>query len=719
METKDLVFEIGVEELPSPYFDCVYKEKNRLEKILKEKSLVFDEFEIFITPRRIVFSVKGIPVKQEEKEEVVKGPVYDKSFDDAGNPTKALEGFLRSKGIDDVSSVFKLEEKKKVRAAVKVLTGGNKAIDVLAEALPGFVTAFTFPRNMGWNDSGVRFPRPIRWLMCVYGEELVPVEAAGLKAGKTSYGHRYVSPGAIEIESAASFFKQLSERKIILSETERYDAVSNALEDLCSSKGWTSIKFDAGLLASTARLSENPYPVTGSFREEYLSLPSDVLATCMKKHQKIFACYDTKGKLVNSFIAVLDGQRKRDDLIQSGYENVLESRLKDAAFFIKEDTKAPFEKFAERMNEIAFLGNLGTFEDKVARMISLADTLGQKAEMGSDNFKLSAANIKSLKEAARFCKADLVSNIVYEFPELQGIAGREYLMNEGKEAELYTAVSDHYLPLSLSDDIDTEKYSSSSVALTSALLGIIDRVDTVVGALGQGIGISGSEDPYALRRASGCIIKIIRAFQINLSLSDIVDASIQSFGEMLKVDADELRDKVLALLKDRLVYEAGESAGSVEGMIFEAVCETSFDDIADVFQRTEELKSFFADSATKDDFVNAVKMVERTKNITRKFSTSEYGDVDPALLKDAEEKKLFESYVSVKEKIKQEIVEKRYKNALKYFVSALNNELDAFFDKVLVNVDDEHIRVNRQRLLSNIHLLITSDIAELSKVHGL
>ena len=716
-EKKELVFEVGMEELPSPYFDCIYREEKKLSSILVDNGLFFDTFKIYVTPRRMVFYVAGVPVVQEEKEEIKKGPGIDQAYDTGGNPSKALIGFVKSAGVD-IKDIFQVEESKRTRVAVKVKSGGGKAADVFCEILPRFLSAFIFPRNMGWNDSCIRFPRPIRWLFCMFGDETIPVEVAGLRASNVSFGHRYVSKSELVISNASEYFTKLEFAKIILDEEKRIDKIRAGLKIAAESKGWASFGFNEDLIKTVSRLTEQPYVVHGGFREEYLDLPSDVLATCMKKHQKIFACYDKNGSLVNSFLGVIDGKRKRDDLIQAGYENVLESRLRDASFFIKEDMKEPLEASVPRMKEITFLGKMGTFADKINRMNVMCDAVGSLARFGKDGV-LSSDNILHLKEAAKLCKVDLVSHIVFEFPELQGIAGREYLKREGKHEEVYRAVSNHYLPLTLSDDINVAEYSTKEVGWVSALLGIIDRLDTVVGALGSGIEISGSEDPFALRRASGGIVKIMRAFDVQVSLRALVDKAIDSFGGCLTVEENLLVEKVFGLLKDRLVYEAQEKSGSVERMILDGVIEASCDDIADVFARLEALKSVYSDEGKRELFVKAVKIAERTKNITKSMNAENYADVSEELLKEVEEKALFSAVINVKDRILQLIAGKFYDKAICTFADSLNDVVHAFFDKVLVNVDDVDIRLNRQRLLFSINKMVSDQIADLSVIHGL
>jgi len=441
----------------------------------------------------------------------------------------------------------------------------------------------------------------------------------------------------------------------------------------------------------------------------------------MKKHQKIFACYNTSGTLVNKFIAIIDGKRPQLALIRKGYENVLESRLRDAYFFINEDSKEPLASKTCKLHDIIFLGKLGTVYDKIQRLKNLSLFLGAQARFNGIEL-LSKEQCILLGESALLCKTDLVTHLVFEFPELQGIAGREYLKREGKPAHVSQAVSDHYLPKTLSDSVDIKKYKDISVGRVAALLSILDKFDTIIGALASGIEISGSEDPYALRRASGGIIKLIRSFAINFSITELIERTYAAYAESdikehLSVSCDDITERALSLLKERFLYETGEPAGSIERMIVDAVISSHFNDINDVFARYTILKQLY--KSKRAQFVDACKIVERTRNILKSYSGDLSGSIDTALLVEDAEKNLNMVFAKHHESIRALINEKKYDEALLTFAESFKNEVHMFFDKVLVNVDDASIRKNRMLLMKKINELFTKEVADLAVIYGL
>ncbi len=723
-DKRDFILEVGIEEMPASYFECIYDSKDKIIELFQTQGLLFNDFVIYITPRRIVFHIIGLDETQQKKEEVIKGPAIKQCYDKNGKPTAALKGFLRSKGAKE-KDIIEIKDDKRHCVAVKKSIGGERSEVVLKDLLPKVVKSFSFPRNMIWNESCIRFPRPIRWILSIFGGVVVNIEISGLASSSTTYGHRYISPGNISIKDTKDFFRKLRQRKIILDEDERIKIINRELLKNAARLKLDPKLFDKDLIRLISRLTENPFLICGDFKKEYLRLPADVLSTCMKKNQKIFACYNSKGMLVNKFIAVLDGKRKKLDDIRKGYENVLESRLKDAAFFINEDSKEPFEKKREKLNELIFLGKLGTVYDKTERLRQLCAYLGEHA-LFNDNVRLSPKEYDYLGQSASHCKNDLVTHLVYEFPELQGIAGREYLKKEGKPWEFYQPVSDHYLPKTLSDEINIKKYSNPSVGYMCALLGIVDRFDTIVGVLGTGIEMSGSEDPYAIRRASGGMVKLIRSFKVSFSLAGLFEQSYRSYEnikglsrEQFKhsVSKDDLLQKIFNIFKERVIYEAGEAPASIEGMILEAVLKSFSDDIYNVFKRYEVLKKIALHK--REVFYGACKVVERTANIIRAYKKELQGDVQQDLFQDNLEREVFKAFNSSKDEISSYIKNQSYEEATIVYADTFFELLHRFFDSVLVNVDDEKIQKNRLLLMKAINEIYTRDVADLSLIQGL
>jgi glycyl-tRNA synthetase beta chain len=716
----DVVFEIGVEELPSPYFDCIYSQKEKVETYFKSFDIAYEALSIFITPRRIVFYLTRVQPLTARKEELIKGPSKDKAYDATGNPTKALEGFMRSKDAS-VSDLINIQDGKRECVGIKRMSGGKKVESILPEVFATLLSLFTFPRTMSWNASRFRFPRPIRWSLCLYGDKKIPVECAGLKASNVTYGHRYISPGKIVCTDVKDYFLHIKKNKIILSEDERIALIREQLSTKADELALNGKNFNEELVHMLARLSEQPFALLGNFRKEYLELPSDVLATCMKHHQKIFACFNTKGKLTNQFIAFLDGKRKQLNRIQEGYENVLESRLRDAAFFIKEDRKVDFKTRYESLKDIVFLGALGTLHDKCERMQKLARVLANDAFfLGSE--KLSHEESAYVVQSAHLCKIDLMTQLVYEFPELQGVAGREYLKAEGYPPQVYQSVSDHYLPKSLNEDI--KKYKDSSVGRVAALLGIVDRFDTIVGAFATGIELSGSEDPYALRRASGSIVKLAQSFQITFSLKALLSLAYQllkesSFRDHIVVPFNVLEERILTLFKERIIYALQEVPSSVERMILDSVLASSCDDIGDVLIRFDALKKMYKSKDENMVFRQAVKAIERSGNIVKSAKEDLSGDVDSALFQDPLEHTVYALYTAKHDELRSLIASRLYREALRLYADTFFDTLHQFFEKVMINVENKDVRINRLRLMRSINTIITDKVADLRLIHGI
>ncbi|MBU1863598.1 MAG: glycine--tRNA ligase subunit beta [Candidatus Omnitrophica bacterium] len=634
---QDLVFEIGMEELPASYFDCIYSRREKVCELLKSHGLSFEDCKMYITPRRIVFHVIGLHPIQAKQEVLIKGPAYEKCYDTKGKATSALLGFLKSKAVGP-GDLIEIKDEKRHCVAVKKISGGKKTELVLKEILPRFLELFTFPRTMKWNDSNIRFPRPIRWILCLYGKKTVAFKCAGLVVSNITYGHRYNAPGKIKVTNAKMYFTKIKKGKIILDEQERISIIRNLLAKEGKQLQLKIDRFDKDLIEIVARLCESPMLVDGYFKEKYLNLPADVLATCMKKHQKIFACYcKDNDQLDKCFIAVLDGTRRNVQSIVQGYERVLESRLRDAAFFIEEDTKKPLASNREKLKEVVFLGSLGTYYDKSVRLERLCDFLITNMPPAVCTEK----NKNHLAIAARLCKVDLVTHLVFEFPELQGVAGREYLKREQCPEEQYRAVSDHYVPRTLNENISQPSDITDTL---SALLGVADRIDTLIGALGLGIEVSGSEDPYALRRISGGMVKLIRNRCLTFSFDQLIQCAYNMYEGELKVDYATLSAQAKNIVKERIIYETQEVAGSVERMIVDAVLQSSYDDIYNVFERISVLKDMYRHKVQRKSFLQACKVVERTGNIVKSYKKQLQSHVLCNLLHEPLEQELYEVY---------------------------------------------------------------------------
>lgn len=703
-----LLFEIGVEELPLHHWDNVengeWEERSR--KLFSDFRLSFDSLQITTTPRRIVFLFRSVPSHQKALEKVFRGPSLDKAYDASGKPTEAMLGFARSKGIALETLVEEKTEKGSYVVA-KIQEPAKATIKVLPDLLKQLTCQLTFPKNMRWEPSGLRFSRPIRWLLALYDNKPLSFEVAGVCAKPFTRGHRFLSPKLVKITRIEEFESVLARHHVVLCREKRKEISRRDLTNVARTRGWDPDRFDTELVAEVSDLVEDPFLITGNFDKKYLTLPSEVLSTCMKKHQKIFACYDKKGTLVPQFIAVINGRRKNTAKISEDYRDVLESRLRDAQFFFHEDTRSPLAEKAEKLKGIIFLGKLGTVFEKTERMKKLALFF-------ADELELSGEEKKKLERAAALSKADLVTQVVYEFPELQGVMGREYALHDGEDPQTSRAIDAQYWPKSLGID---HTILAQSVNRIGGLLAIVEKIDTLVGAFGSGLIPTGSQDPYALRRASGGIVKLIRAFGFSFSLSRLITKVRELYGNKIGEFNQETESKLKQFFKERLFFELNLKPGSRDYEILQAVEATQFDDLSDVFKRYGALQDFSRREGKR--FLQAAKVVERTSNILKGIKGSVKEDVNEGLFQESLEKDLLALYRQNEAQFIASLERKDYGEATRCYGDVFYEPLHQFFDTVMVNVEDPNIRANRQALMKKINALYVARIADLSCLSNL
>ena len=494
----------------------------------------------------------------------------------------------------------------------------------------------------------------------------------------------------------AAYQKLLKTHHVILSSDERISKVRQYLK--------ASRNSDEALIRQVANLVEEPFAIAGTFKKDYLALPSEVLSTCMRKHQKIFACYDSRGKLQNQFVAVINGKRASAGVIADNFRNVLESRLEDAKFFYQEDMKTTLESKTEKLKELIFLGKLGSYWDKTKRLESLCGFLTQAIQDRSANQKIAI-------EAARLCKTDLVTKLVYEFPELQGIAGGEYARHDGCAEETARAIREHYYPKSLNEDF---RALGQSMSVSGAVLAIADRMDLLVGAIGIGIEPTGSQDPYALRRAAGGVVKLVRAFNFSFLLSQFIEQTAGLYGARLNVKLDQIQAKLLSFMKERVVFELDAKPGTKPYEILQAVLQVGADHIADAYQRFHALTILY--ERNREDFLMACKIIERTSNILKGVKEPVDEKIDSSIFENQLENKLYALIHEKEAGIQSLAGEKKYGPLTQDFGKAFYQPVHDFFDQVMVNVPDQRVRKNRQALVKKINRLYTEKVADLSVV---
>ncbi|MBE3586967.1 MAG: glycine--tRNA ligase subunit beta [Thermoanaerobacteraceae bacterium] len=691
MSTKDFLLEIGTEEIPARFLDPALEQLQEMARdLLRENRLAHGEIRALGTPRRLVLFVRDLASQQESLVQEVKGPARKVAFNQSGEPTRAALGFARSQGVDVSQLVVKNVGPVEYVFAVK-RQEGRPAQEVLARLCPSLIGGLHFPKPMRWGMQEVRFARPIRWLVALYGEEVVDFSFAGLSAGRVSYGHRVLSPRPLTIPAAGEYFRIMEEARVVVDPRERRQMIIKQVQELAAGRNG-QVPPDEELLTEVTNLVEYPTALLGTFDAAYLELPAEVLVTTMREHQRYFPVRGTGGKLLPCFIAVRNGGKEYLDMVRAGNEKVLRARLSDAAFFWKEDLKLPLADRVEALKDIVWQESLGTVYDKVERLTALVRYL--IPVLGADEREAEQA-----LRAARLCKADLVTSMVYEFPELQGIMGREYALAAGEDPTVARAIFEHYLPRFSGDELPN--------TVPGRMLSLADKVDTLVGCFAIGIQPSGSQDPYALRRQALGICSVILDAGLVLSLRELVNRAYGQYqGRVeLKTGLEQVWADLAEFFAQRIrgiLADGGISYDTVE-----AVLATGMDDITGLWQRARALAAF----REEPGFAAVLTAFNRAYNLSKKHGST---TVDPGALAHPAEVSLYESLKQVQERVQRFMDSRDYRGALEAMAS-LREPVDQFFDGVMVMVEDETIRNNRLGLLKGV-VALASGIADLSKL---
>ncbi|MDU4215681.1 MAG: glycine--tRNA ligase subunit beta, partial [Veillonella sp.] len=522
---KDLLFEIGAEEIPAGFMPHILGQLKQLaETKLNDAHLPFESIATYGTPRRLALIVKGLADTSAEISERHKGPSASIAYDADGNATKAAIGFARGKGLDVANLVV---EDGYIYAETK--TAGVPAKDIVTDMLPQLITGLNFPKSMHWGNLDAKFVRPVRWLVALLDEEVIPVEFATVKSGNVTRGHRFLGADEITIKNASSYVDTLKENFVMVDQDARRELISKQLHDIAASKN-ASIVWDDDLLEEINYLVEWPTALCGGFEESYLALPDAAIITPMKDHQRYFPLVDQDGKLLPMFLTVRNGSDHSIEVVQAGNERVLRARLDDAKFFFNEDRKKPLIDRQDGLTKIVFQEGLGNLADKTERLLKLGRVFGEECGLHED-----AAVV--LERATELAKTDLTTGMVTEFTELQGVMGKEYALLDGESPEVAEAIFEQYLP----------RFAGDVLPQTEAgkVLSIIDKVDNIVATFSRGLIPTGSQDPYALRRQTIGILNILLGSEWNISLRPIFKASM----ELLNVPAEK-QDELLGQVEE-------------------------------------------------------------------------------------------------------------------------------------------------------------------------
>ncbi|MGM0409497.1 MAG: glycine--tRNA ligase subunit beta [Bacillota bacterium] len=681
--SKDFLLEIGTEEMPANDMDVI--RKNFLElasDIFSERRLNYEDIDVYSTPRRLTLYIEKLATKQKDKKESVRGPAHEIAFDENGEATKAGLGFAKSQAME----VEELVTRDGYLYADKVKKGKNTE-DILDKIILKLIKEVDFPKSMRWGNIDFKFIRPIKWLVAIFGEKNIDFEIAGVKSKPYSYGHRFLTNEALEINNAKDYFKILEENYIIVNQEKRKDMIIEQINDLNEVKGKVVIL--ENLLSEVVELVEYPTAFCGSFAEEYLKIPDDVLITSMVEHQRYFPTKKENGNLDNSFVGVRDGIEDNIEIVKEGNEMVLEGRLADARFFFEEDQKKEFINRKKDLKDVVFKEGIGSIYEKVLRLEKLSQKIAEEYDMPSDK-------IDDLKRAAELSKNDLVTEMVNEFAKLQGIMGAEYAKLAGENNKVVKAIAEHYLPRFADDKLPESKIAS--------ILSIADKLDNIAAHYSLGIKASGSQDPYALRRQAAGVVKIILKLDNNISIDNIINYTLKE----LNIDDSDLANEIKELLLQRLKNELEEM--DIRYDVISAVMKVNNDDFVDIKHRAQAVMKVREKSPKL--FIDLFRALVRAKNLSNEYSSSL--NVNEKLFDSKEEKKLYEKYNKIDKDLEKKLKNDNYNGALKKIVE-IKKPIDKFLDNVIVMVDNEEIKNNRLALLQKVSKM-ASEIMDIEEI---
>lgn len=691
MEKRTLAFEIGTEEIPA--FDlagAVKQLSTMVPSLLDDAAIPHGAVKIFSSPRRLIVIAEEIPEATEEKNEVFKGPSAKIAFDAEGNPTKAAQGFARGKGVDPSSLVV---EDGYVYA--RTHTPSVNVASLLSSVLNKIIHGLSWPRSQRWGVQSEYFTRPVRWIVALFGNEVIDFTFAGLVAGRTTYGHRFLAPGPFEVADADSLVDVVRSASVIPSEAEREQVIREGVAKAEAETGFTAV-LHPKTLVEVINLAEYPTVLVGTFDEEFLKVPEEIIVDAMLVHQRYFPLYDKDGKLTNRFIVVSNGDPACAETIVDGNERVVRARLYDAKFFYDEDLKQPLESYVDHLGEVVFQEKLGTMLDKTNRIQRLADHLAEDAG-------LAGQDLSDVERAARLCKADLVTSAVVEFTSVQGVMGSYYAAASGETAQVAQAIEQHYRPRFAGDEApDT---------VVGKIVAIADKLDTVCGLFAVGQGPTGSSDPFALRRSAiGIVAMLSGKDAVEVSLVAAIDAALASYAQQgIEFDSDAARRDVIEFFITRTKVMMRDAGNSIDAI--DAVLSAGIQEPVELINRVSALEA--ARSEQPEVFEDLATAYARANNLCdSKLGT----EVNEGLLSEVEQA-LVRAVGQAESNVASALENNNYAAALSE-LAALRKPIDLFFENTMVMDEDQTLRENRLRLLNSFVAVFANvaDFALLSKV---
>lgn len=684
MSKRDLLIEIGTEEIPAQLVAPAAKQfVHKLTEWLNEQRIDFEKTDWYGTPRRFAAVIYGVQKKQRESDEILRGPAKRIAMTEAGEWTKAAIGFARSQGVSTEDLFFR-KHKGEAYVFARKKQAGKATMALLQRELKPIITSLSFPKSMRWGNHEFRFVRPIHWLVALYGSEVIPLEIAGVKSGNVTQGHRFLG-GETAVAQAADYVETLRRQYVLVSPDERRKQIREQLKHIADTNDWV-IPVDPALLEEVTYLVEYPTATFGKFDQVFLEIPDEVLMTSMRAHQRYFPVKSRADKLLPYFVTVRNGDDTSIDQVAKGNEKVLRARLADARFFYREDQKRPLSFFKEKLAHVVFHEKLGTIADKVRRIRSIAATLAQ-------NLGLDEEVQREIDRTAELCKCDLGTLMVDEFPELQGYMGEEYARLAGENSEVAKGISEHYLPRSAGDQLP--------VTETGLVVGLADKIDTIVACFTVGIIPTGSTDPYALRRQAAGIVQVILGRDVHLSLQQLFAPALDEWeGGALPEGALSRKDVELELerfFRQRLKYVLQNE--NVRHDVLAAVLHSDTSHL----QLTVSKAIYLMKQVDDESFKNTVEAFTRVENLASK--AEELLEFDETLNEEQAEKHLAAIYRDARQRYNA--AEQNNQVELMYeAIASMAPAIHTYFEEVMVMADDTSLRNNRLALLQAISVLI-------------
>ena len=690
MSSRDLLVEIGTEELPPKALNKLADAfASGIESGLKEAGVNFKKINTYASPRRLAVLIDAVDEAQADREIEKLGPNVKAAYDKDGKPSKAAQGFARGCGVE-VSELATTQTDKGERLVFRVEETGKATSEIMPEIVNQSLAKLPIPKRMRWGDSTAEFVRPVHWVVLLFGHDVIDAEILGVQSGRDSRGHRFHHPEMINLQSPGDYVSRMKSPGYVMVDREkRMTLVKQQAEAAAKKLGGLAL-IDESLLQEVSALVEWPVAVSGDFDKEFLSVPAESLISSMQDHQKYFPVVDEKGKLLPHFITISNIESKSPQKVKEGNERVIRPRLGDAKFFWEQDNKKKLEDHLESLNKVVFQNKLGSVGDKSARVASIAEAIAKDLN----------ENAEYAKRAGQLSKCDLMTEMVCEFTDLQGIMGRYYAINDGEPAEVADALDEQYMPRFAGDNLPKGK--------TGQIVSLADKLDTLLGIFAIGLKPTGEKDPFALRRAALGTLRILIECKLDLDLSVLLSYAAKAYGK--QVEGNKAIDEVIGFMLERLkVYYTSQKIG-VD--VYDAVIALRPTQPLDFDRRIHAVNDF----RSLDEAESLAAANKRIGNILKKVKGKLPNTIDQKLLQEKEEKNLNEKLQAMSAKVTPIFEAGNYSEAL-HQLAALRDPIDAFFDKVMVMAEDESLKNNRLAMLSQLHNLFMK-AADLSRLQS-